>query len=245
MKFWFSKSETPPPAPEPKPEPAAPKQEAKPPETKPPEPPPPPPAAPQPEAKPPEPPAAQQAPQADATPAQQAAAPSEATPPAPAPAPQASSQQLYRNLMDALYDSVLLVDEKGYVVDCNRRVEHTFGYSQSEMWDMPLHKLVKGFGPIVLAKLAEPLSQGRPVIISGRGIRKSGSLFDAEISASKVKLLRSETLLFAVRDITGRLSAMKEKVLAQAQVAAPVRHAGPMRVVRCAPKTPEPEPAHT
>jgi len=152
-----------------------------------------------------------------------------------------SQRDLYRNLMNALYDSVLLVDEKGYVVDSNTRVEHTFGYSQNEMWDMPLHTLIKGFGPIILAQLEGPLSEGRPVIISGRGVRKDGELFDAEISVSKVKLLRSETLLFAVRDITKRIAALKEKALAQAKAAAPVRVAGHARVIRCAQKAPAPK----
>lgn len=152
-----------------------------------------------------------------------------------------SQRDLYRNLMNALYDSVLLVDEKGYVVDSNTRVEHTFGYSQNEMWDMPLHKLIKGFGPIILAQLEGPLNEGRPVIISGRGVRKDGELFDAEISVSKVKLLRSDTLLFAVRDITKRIAALKEKALAQAKAAAPVRVAGQTRVIRCAQKVSAPK----
>ena len=135
--------------------------------------------------------------------------------------------------MDALYDSILLVDDKGHVVDCNTRVEHTFGYSMNEMWDMPLQQLIKGFGPIVLARLAEPLSEGRPVIISGRGIRKDGALFDAEVTASKVKLLRNDSLLFAVRDITSRLRAVQEKARAQAQAQPQPK---PVRVIRCAAK---------
>lgn len=144
-----------------------------------------------------------------------------------------SQRELYRNLMDALYDSILLVDDKGHVVDCNTRVEHTFGYSMNEMWDMPLQQLIKGFGPIVLARLAEPLSEGRPVIISGRGIRKDGALFEAEVTASKVKLLRNDTLLFAVRDITSRLRAVQEKARAQAQAQPQPK---PVRVIRCAAK---------
>ena len=157
-----------------------------------------------------------------------------------------SQRELYRNLMDALYDSILLVDEKGHVVDCNMRVEHTFGYSMNEMWDMPLQQLIKGFGPIVLARLAEPLSEGRPVIISGRGIRKGGALFEAEVTASKVKLLRNDSLLFAVRDITSRLRAVQEKARAQAQAQqaqaqqtqaqTQAQPAAPVRVIRCAAK---------
>ena len=233
MKFWFSKSQTPAPAPEQSAAPAAPQPAVAP------TPPPAikpklklatqgdaakPAAAPAPAQQPPD--AAAAAPAAPA--AEQPQAPVEDLPQGP------SQRELYRNLMDALYDAVLLVDDKGYVVDSNRRIEHTFGYAPDEMWDMPLHKLVKGFGPMVLAKLAEPLTEGRPVIISGRGIRKNGSLFEAEMSVSKVKLLRFETMLFTVRDVTKRILAIQEKARAQAKAAGTVK---PVKgVLRCAKK---------
>ena len=143
-----------------------------------------------------------------------------------------SQRELYRNLMDALYDAVLIVDEKGHVVDSNTRVEHTFGYTTADMWDMPLQQLIKGFGPLILAKLAEPLSEGRAVIISGRGIRKDNTLFDAEITVNKVKLSRNETLIFSVRDITKRIAAIQEKAQAQAQANAAAPRPTPIRVIR-------------
>lgn len=230
MKFWFSKAEkaAPEPAPKPTPEPEA--------ET-----------APQPAPKPT---ATTQAPTAEAP---KPSAPAES---APKPQPQQPAEQakatptagksaqnqreLYRNLMDALYDAVLLVDEKGHVVDCNTRVEHTFGYSQNEMWDMPLQQLIKGFGPIVLARLEEPLSEGRPVIISGRGLKYDGSLFEAEICVGKVKLVRSDTLIFTVRDVTKRIQAIQDKARAQAKVAAtPVARAKVLRAVPA--KAPAPQ----
>ena len=148
-----------------------------------------------------------------------------------------TQRDMYRNLMNALYDAVLLVDEKGHVVDSNTRVEHTFGYSQSEMWDMSLQQLIKGFGPHVLDQLAEPLGEGRPVIIDGRGVRKDGSLFNAEITVSKVKLARIENLLFSVRDIGKRLLAAQEKIRAQMQAAKPAVPAASQKVVRLVRKT--------
>lgn len=235
MKLWFSKTETaePTPAPaaapaEPQPAPAAPT---------------PPPAATLATSTPqPTPSTVIQPPsQAEATPTPQ---PTPTPTPTPAPQPKAapkqggmSQRELYRNLMDALYDAVLLVDEKGHVVDSNSRVEHTFGYSKGEMWDMPLQQLIKGFGPLILSQLAEPLSEGRPVIINGRGIRKDNTLFDAEITVNKVKLSRNDTLIFSVRDITKRIAAMQEKMRAMMAKAAPAK-AAPVRVIRCA------EPSH-
>ena len=219
MKLWFSKSKTETPASAPTPPAAAP---ATPPQT-----PPAPVAAPTPPAAP----VATPPPQAPIA-APRPTPPPIAPQPAPAaPAPAVNQRELYRNLMNALYDAVLLVDDKGHVVDNNARVENTFGYSASEMWDMSLQKLIKGFGPHVLMKLAEPLSEGRPVIIDGRGIRKDGSLFSAEITVNKVKLAQSDNLIFAVRDISKRLLAMQEKMRATLQ-ADPAPQSDPRKVLR-------------
>ena len=211
MKLWFSKGkpETESPAPAAAPEP--------------------PPVAPVPEPVAPEPPPVAPAPEPVA--------------PAPQPAkpiqPSTTQRDLYRNLMNALYDAVMLVDEKGHVIDSNPRVENTFGYSQSEMWDMSLQQLIKGFGPHVLAQLAEPLDEGRPVIIDGRGVRKDGSMFSAEITVGKVKLSRVENLLFSVRDISKRIIAAQEKIRSQMQAdaqSAPTP-AAPKKVLRLVRKT--------
>lgn len=230
MKLWFSKTETanPTPAPaaapaEPQPEPIAPT--------------PPPAATLAPSALQPEPSTViQPPPQAEATPPQPTPPPTTQPAPQPKAAPKQggmSQRELYRNLMDALYDAILLVDDKGHVVDSNSRVEHTFGYPKGEMWDMPLQQLIKGFGPLILSQLAEPLSEGRPVIINGRGIRKDNTLFDAEITVNKVKLSRNDTLIFSVRDITKRIAAMQEKMRAMMAKAATAK-AAPVRVIRCA-----------
>ena len=159
-------------------------------------------------------------------------------PPPPAAPLQNTQRELYRNLMNALYDAVMLVDEKGHVIDSNTRVEHTFGYTPGEMWDMSLQQLIKGFGPHVLAQLAGPLGEGRPVIIDGRGVRKDGSLFSAEVTVGKVKLARTESMLFSVRDISKRILAAQEKMRSQLQTAKTATPpAAPTKVVRLVRKT--------
>jgi len=157
-------------------------------------------------------------------------------PAAPAPKGPASNQrELYRNLMNSLYDSILLVDEKGFVVDCNTRVEHTFGYTTGDLWGVSLQQLLKGFGLQVLRRITEPLAEGRPVIINGTGLRKEGTPFNAEICVSKVKLTNAENLLFSVRDITKRIIAEREKIRAQLKAEQPTHSVTPIRL-RCVPK---------
>ena len=237
MKFWFSKSETAAPKEKPSQEPANPQPAEERPETPPspaPEPPSPQPAAPQPAA--PEPQAEPEPPPISIVhpPAAEQQQPAE-EPPAPAEAKGPTQRELYRSLMDALYDAVLLVDDKGHVVDSSIRVEHVFGYTPGDMWDMSLSQLIRGFTPVIFTQLAQPLSENRPVIMSGRGVRKDGSLFDAEVSVSKVKLLRNDTMLFAVRDVTRRNESIKEKLMAQLQAKPAAAPATPptTKVLRC------------
>ena len=237
MKFWFSKSETAAPKEKPSQEPANPQPAEERPETPPspaPEPPSPQPAAPQPAA--PEPQAEPEPPPISIVhpPAAEQPQPAE-EPPAPAEAKGPTQRELYRSLMDALYDAVLLVDDKGHVVDSSIRVEHVFGYTPGDMWDMSLSQLIRGFTPVIFTQLAQPLSENRPVIMSGRGVRKDGSLFDAEVSVSKVKLLRNDTMLFAVRDVTRRNESIKEKLMAQLQAKPAAAPATPptTKVLRC------------
>lgn len=128
---------------------------------------------------------------------------------------QASQRDLYCNLMNALYDAVMVLDEEGHVVDCNNRVETIFGYSEEDMWDRPAREVIKGFGPQLLAKLAAPLREHRPVIIDGTCVRKDGTVFPAEITVGNVRLARGENIVVSIRDVEKRMAAVMERLRSQ------------------------------
>ena len=117
--------------------------------------------------------------------------------------------------MNALYDAVLVLDDEGHVVDCNSRVETIFGYAEDDMWDRPVKDIIKGFGPQLLAKLAEPLREHRPVIIDGSCVRKDGTVFAAEIAVGSVKLVRGENIVVSIRDVEKRMAAVMERLRTQ------------------------------
>ena len=153
-----------------------------------------------------------------------AAAPAAAPVPPPSPAPAAPERQqvnqrdLYCSLMNALYDAVMVLDEEGHVVDCNSRVEALFGYSEDDMWDRPAKDIIKGFGPQLLAKLAAPLREHRPVIIDGSCVRRDGTMFSAEITVGSVRLARGENIVISVRDVEKRMAAVMERLRSQGLV---------------------------
>ena len=170
--------------------------------------------------------------------------PASAVPPTPSPAsapaasarPQISQRDLYRNLMDALYDAVLVLDDEGHVVDCNSRVEAIFGYAKDDMWDRPVRDIIKGFGQQLLAKLAEPLRERRPVIIDGSCVRKDGTVFAAEIAIGSVRLARGENIVVSIRDVEKRMAAVMERL--RSQGLAPAKPAAVVRLVARKPAAP-------
>ena len=146
------------------------------------------------------------APAAPPPPAAPAPAPA-APPPPPAPAvpvrPQKGQKALYYQMMNALYDAVLILDDNGHIVDCNERVASVFGHSRDELWDAPVTTLIPGINPQIFAKMKEGLHGNRRVLINARCHRKDGTTFPGEVGAGLMDLT-GENLVLAIRSIEKR-----------------------------------------
>ena len=144
--------------------------------------------------------AASPAPQAPVTP------PAAPTPP-PAPAvpirPQKGQKALYYQMMNALYDALLILDDNGHIVDCNERASYIFGHSREELWDAAVTTLIPGINPQIFAKMKDGLHGNRRVLINARCHRKDGSSFPGEVGAGLMDLT-GENLVLTVRNIEKR-----------------------------------------
>ena len=132
--------------------------------------------------------------------------------PAPAPVPQTPSvpvrpkkgqKALYYQMMNAIYDAVLILDDNGHVVDCNERVPAILGHSREELWDEPVGTLIPGITPQIFAKMKTGLHGNRRVLISARCHRKDGSTFHGEVGAGLIDLT-GENLVLTIRNIEKR-----------------------------------------
>ena len=143
-----------------------------------------------------------------ASPAPQASVTPPATPP-PSPVssvpirPQKGQKALYYQMMNALYDAVLILDDNGHVVDCNERASSIFGHSREELWDTAVAKLIPGINPQIFAKMKDGLHGNRRVLINARCHRKDGSTFHGEVGAGLMDLT-GENLVLTVRNIEKR-----------------------------------------
>jgi len=146
--------------------------------------------------------------------------------------PQANQKVLYYQLMNGLYDAVLILDDNGHIVDCNDRVETVLGYNRDEMWDMPVSTVVKGIGPQIFQQMKDALHANHQVLINAKCTRKDGVGFQGEVGVCIMHLTRGENLVFTVRNIEKRIAALRDQIRAElsAKSGAP-RPAASVRVV--------------
>ena len=131
-----------------------------------------------------------------------APAPAQAAPSVPV-RPKKGQKALYYQMMNAIYDAVLILDDNGHVVDCNERVPSIFGHSREELWDEPIGMLIPGITTQIFAKMKTGLHGNRRVLISARCHRKDGSTFHGEVGAGLINLT-GENLVLTIRNIEKR-----------------------------------------
>lgn len=121
------------------------------------------------------------------------------------------SEVVFRGLLDAAPDAIVVVDEGGRIVLVNEHAEQVFGYPRGELLGTPVEHLVPSARRAGHASQREEYQRSphrRPMGIgmelSGR--RKDGSEFPVEISLSPVEIEEGSTLITAaVRDQTDRV----------------------------------------
>ena len=127
--------------------------------------------------------------------------------PASAPAvpvrPQKGQKALYYQMMNALYDATLILDDNGHVVDCNERTSSIFGHSREELWDVAVTMLIPGINAQIFAKMKEGLHGNRRVLINARCHRKDGTTFPGEVGAGLMDLT-GENVVLTIRNIEKR-----------------------------------------
>lgn len=117
---------------------------------------------------------------------------------------------LYYQLMNGLYDVILVLDDDGHVIDCNTRAEQIFGYSPDDVWNMPIEKMVFGMNSRMFSLLKKNLGSKRHILIDARCFRSNGTSFLAEIGVSTIQLTRSGNVVFAIRNVERRKSNQEE-----------------------------------
>ncbi|MGE5825071.1 MAG: PAS domain S-box protein, partial [Bacteroidota bacterium] len=114
------------------------------------------------------------------------------------------SEEQYRAIFNASFDSMIIRTLEGEIVDANPALESMYGYAREEL-------IGKTFGPIIPEKLAGPyraylaeVAAGKPVRTETRLPRKDGTHVHIEVLGSLVTYNGKPHVLSVARDITER-----------------------------------------
>jgi PAS domain S-box-containing protein len=115
-----------------------------------------------------------------------------------------ASEEQYRAIFNASFDSMIIRTLDGEIVDVNPALESMYDYTREEL-------IGRTFGPIIPEKLAGPyraylaeVAAGRPVRTETRLPRKDGSYVDIEVLGSLVTYHGKPHVLSVARDMTER-----------------------------------------
>lgn len=124
--------------------------------------------------------------------------------------PRTDQRALYYQFMDGLYDAVLLLDEDGYVVDVNKRVQDVLGYTRESAWDLPIEKVVLGMTRPMFEHLKRTAREQHNLLIDARCCRNDGTTFAGEAGVSELCLNGNFHIVFAVRNVERLKSKLME-----------------------------------
>jgi two-component system, LuxR family, sensor kinase FixL len=125
------------------------------------------------------------------------------------------AQDLFRLVVEASPDGMVLVDSQGHIVLVNARAEKLFGYGREELLGQSIEFLVperfRGEHPAYRAAFhaspaARAMSGGRQLFAQ----RKDGTEFPVEIGTSPIQSPEGSLVLHAIVDITERKQAEAE-----------------------------------
>lgn len=115
-----------------------------------------------------------------------------------------SGESPYQALLQSVYDSALITDLAGKIVDVNVRAQEKLLYERDELCDLSVLDLVSGADESLIETLLQNLEEDRFTLIQASCLRGDGTYFPAEIAVNKLNLGEMH-LCFFMRDITIRV----------------------------------------
>ncbi|MFH1476863.1 MAG: ATP-binding protein [Verrucomicrobiota bacterium] len=125
----------------------------------------------------------------------------------PVPLDESADAAPYQELLQSLYDGVLITDATGLIMDVNERAMDFLLYTKDELSRLNIINIIAGANEVLLETLRRNIEQRRYTLIEASCIRKDRTTFPAEIATNRLVLTPEGHLCFFVRNITKRKKA--------------------------------------
>ena len=122
-------------------------------------------------------------------------------------------QLQYRQTMENASDAIITFDRHGTILQTNKKVHQLFGYSERDIRNMPVYRLIPEKRRDEQQKALETIFANRQtseMAVQGQCLKKDGTTLDVEITYSLVETSRGDTMTAIIRDISERKSYEKQ-----------------------------------
>ncbi len=113
-------------------------------------------------------------------------------------------RSLFRQLLQGMYDAVVITDPSGHVLEVNPRAREYFQCDSDNVMDRPISVFIPGVTPPMIQRIRKGLDQARHMMLDAKCRAKDGSSFSAEVTVSVIDLLDPGDLVFTVRNTERR-----------------------------------------
>ncbi len=121
------------------------------------------------------------------------------------------SEERFRLLVENCQDGILLCTARGKMIDLNREMCHTLGYSKEELLRMSVPDINPEYSEEKIQELWGRVQKGKFVLFETQQHRKDGSVYPVEVKASRFPHHGTNLFLAMIRDLTERKQAEAER----------------------------------
>jgi PAS domain S-box-containing protein len=115
----------------------------------------------------------------------------------------------YNELLQCIYDGVLITDMEGTIVESNARAAELMRGDAASLAGQFIMQLVSGADTAVWSAIQQNLAENRYTLLEARVLRADRSTFPAEIAVNRLSIREGGLLCFFIRDITIRKQAQE------------------------------------
>ena len=93
-------------------------------------------------------------------------------------------RSLFRQLLQGMYDAVVITDPSGHVLELNPRAREFFQCESENVMDRPISVFIPGVTPPMIQRIRKGLDQARHMMLDAKCRASDGTTFAAEVTVS-------------------------------------------------------------